>query len=90
MISSTSNAQIKNIIQLQAKSKAREKQNCFIVEGIRMFMEVPATDIIKIYVAESFFVKSADNVKEKIKASEYVPGIISANRKASKGKHSYY
>ncbi|MBQ3546826.1 MAG: RNA methyltransferase [Lachnospiraceae bacterium] len=71
MISSTSNAQIKNIIQLQAKSKAREKQNCFIVEGIRMFMEVPATDIIKIYVAESFFVKSADNVKEKIKASEY-------------------
>lgn len=71
MISSTSNSQIKNIIQLQNKAKAREKQNCFIVEGIRMFMEVPATDIIKIYVAESFYMKSADNVKEKIKASEY-------------------
>ena len=71
MISSTSNVQIKNIIQLQNKSKAREKQNCFIVEGIRMFMEVPATDIIKIYVAESFFMKSTEDVKQKIKASEY-------------------
>ena len=71
MISSTSNAQIKNVIQLQSKSKVRNKQNCFVVEGIRMFMEVPTSDIIKIYVAESFIKKSEEDVKNRIMNSEY-------------------
>lgn len=58
MISSTSNQQIKNLVLLQTKSKAREKQNAFVIEGIKMFEEVRSQSkdsLIKTYVAESFY-----------------------------------
>lgn len=53
MITSTSNQQIKNIIQLTKKSKARKEQRLFVVEGIRMAVEAPIEQIEKIYVADS-------------------------------------
>ncbi|WP_313134151.1 TrmH family RNA methyltransferase [Anaerocolumna sp.] len=56
MISSTSNGQIKNIIQLQKKSKAREEQGAFVIEGIKMFEEsVTFGKLIKAYVSNSFY-----------------------------------
>lgn len=41
IISSTSNAQVKQLIQLQKKAKLRAEQDVFIVEGIKMYQEVP-------------------------------------------------
>lgn len=56
MISSTSNAQIKNIIQLQKKSKTRLEQGAFVIEGIKMFEEsVTFGNLIKAYVSKSFY-----------------------------------
>ncbi|MBQ3665392.1 MAG: 23S rRNA (guanosine(2251)-2'-O)-methyltransferase RlmB [Lachnospiraceae bacterium] len=69
MINSTANHQIKNIILLQTKAKARNKQDCFIIEGIRMFTEVPVDRLIKTYVTEAFFENTSENVREKINAS---------------------
>lgn len=60
MISSTNNLQIKNIQQLQTKAKARRDQDCFIVEGIKMFGEVPKDSLRAVYVSESF---AGDNDK---------------------------
>ena len=37
IISSTSNAQVKQLIQLQKKAKLRAEQDVFIVEGIKMY-----------------------------------------------------
>ncbi len=54
MIASASNAQIKNLMQLIRKPKARREQGVFIVEGIKMFIETPANRIEKIYVSEKF------------------------------------
>lgn len=54
MITSTSNAQVKNLVQLQKKAKVRKQQQIYIVEGIRMFREAPADRIGQIYVSESF------------------------------------
>ncbi|MBQ3583223.1 MAG: RNA methyltransferase [Lachnospiraceae bacterium] len=71
MISSTANAQIKNIIQLQTKAKARNKQNCFVIEGIRMFMEVPQNRLVKTYVETEFFEHADETVKKQICSSEY-------------------
>lgn len=71
MISSTSNAQIKNIIQLQNKAKVRNKQKCFVVEGSRIFSEVPIEEVIKVYVSEGFYNKAEDSLKQKISASDY-------------------
>lgn len=57
MITSTSNPQIKNIIQLEKKPRARKEQGLFVVEGIKMFAEAPMELITKVYVSESFLEK---------------------------------
>lgn len=54
MITSTSNKQMKNLIQLQKKAKCRREQDVFVVEGIRMFREAPEDWIQAIYASESF------------------------------------
>lgn len=54
MITSTGNAQVRNLIQLKKKAKERRKQQLYIVEGSRMFAEAPADRIEKIYVSGSF------------------------------------
>lgn len=55
MISSINNSQIKNILALKNKTKARREQGCFIVEGMRMFTEIPQNSLVKAYVSESFY-----------------------------------
>lgn len=54
MITSTSNSQVKEIIQINTKGKARRESGLFVTEGIRMFREAPADRIEKIYASESF------------------------------------
>lgn len=53
MITSISNAKIKNIVQLLVKAKARKEQNVYVVEGIRMFREAPKDQIVEIYMTEA-------------------------------------
>lgn len=57
MITSTSNPQIKRMLQLQKKSKVRDEENVFVVEGLRMFAEVPADRVEKVYISDSLFNK---------------------------------
>lgn len=54
MITSTSNEQIKNIIQLKEKSKVRKQKKQYVVEGLKMFSEVPKEDLRGVYVSEHF------------------------------------
>lgn len=53
MISSSGNAQVKTIIQLNQKAKARREQGLFVAEGKKMFKEAPKEWVSKVYVAES-------------------------------------
>lgn len=53
MITSLSNGQVKNIIQLNQKAKARREQGLFVAEGRKMFGEAPAEWISKVYVSET-------------------------------------
>ena len=41
MITSVQNNQVKNIIKLNQKAKARKEQGLFIAEGRKMFLEAP-------------------------------------------------
>ena len=41
MITSVSNAKIKNVMQLNQKAKARREQGLFVAEGRKMFLEAP-------------------------------------------------
>ena len=53
MITSLNNEQVKNIIQLNQKTKARKKQGLFVAEGRKMFAEAPRDWISRVYVTES-------------------------------------
>ncbi len=55
MITSSTNQHVKDIIQLNQKSKARSKMGVFVVEGERAVSEVPERLLERIYVSESFF-----------------------------------
>lgn len=55
MITSAANAQVKQIMQLNRKSRERKKQDVFLVEGLKMFGEAPRDRLVKTYVSESFF-----------------------------------
>lgn len=57
MITSTSNQQIKNLLQLQKKGKVRKEQDVFVVEGVKMYQEAPGERIVKTYVSKTFYEK---------------------------------
>lgn len=54
MISSVSNARIKNIVRLKKSARARKEKNCFLVEGPRMFFEVPRERLQEVYLTQEF------------------------------------
>lgn len=54
MITSSSNQQIKNIVLLNKKAKARREQGVFVAEGRKMFLEAPREWIRKVFLSESF------------------------------------
>lgn len=69
-ISSPSNAQVKNLVLLQKKAKARDEQGIFVIEGIKMFEEAKALGlVIKAYASESFY---GETIKDEPK---YFDGI---------------
>lgn len=55
MITSTSNPQVKNLQQLAKKARARNEQDVFLVEGMKMFQEAPRDKIQKVYISRSLY-----------------------------------
>lgn len=62
IITSASNDKIKDVKKLVKSSKERYEQSVYIVEGIRMFREIPDNDIVAVYVSESFYLNNTDLV----------------------------
>ncbi|WP_035800161.1 TrmH family RNA methyltransferase [Butyrivibrio sp. NC3005] len=63
LISSLSNDRIKKASSYVQNAKARKKDKVYVVEGIRMNVEVPVEDIVQTYVSESFLKKMTDKEK---------------------------
>ena len=55
MITSTSNAKVKRLVNLKKKKKLRDEEGVFLVEGIRMFREVPKDRLVEVYASEEFW-----------------------------------
>lgn len=70
MISSTKNDQVKAVIELRKKAKARNEAGVFVVEGIRMVSELPGHRTEKLYVSEGFL-KNRENEALLEKLPEY-------------------
>ncbi len=60
MITSTSNAHVKQLQLLRKKGKERAAQDVFLVEGIKMYQELPKERLVQTYVSESFYRKNPD------------------------------
>ena len=73
MITSISNPQVKRLLQLQKKSKVRNEEKVFVVEGLRMFVEVPKERVEKVYVSENFYNKK----KQELNWGEFPIEILS-------------
>lgn len=69
MITSTANAQVKNLMQLMKKVKARTEQGVYVVEGVKMFQEAPREEIVKVYLSEELYEKGI--LKEALKNVSY-------------------
>lgn len=69
MISSTSNPQMKHLVQLQKKAKLRREEQVFVIEGTKMFEEALEGNLIKkAYFSETYW-------KEKAQGSSYLKQI---------------
>lgn len=55
MITSKTNPKIKNLIKCMKSGKERKKQDIFLVEGIRMFSEIPDFLHVETFVTEEFY-----------------------------------
>ncbi|MDO5520399.1 MAG: RNA methyltransferase [bacterium] len=53
MISSSSNAKVKQVVLLKKKAKARKEKGAFLVEGIKMVEEAFEYGILEAYISES-------------------------------------
>lgn len=87
MITSTSNGRIKNLIQLQKKSKLRREQDVFLAEGLKMYQEAPRDRVLQTYVSETFYKRHrelrgedvqvvADHVFEAVSDTKTPQGIL--------------
>ncbi len=88
MITSTSNGKIKNIIKYQKSARERRKADVFLVEGLRMCLEIPKERILETYVTESFYGKNdswlkhmecelvADHVMDAITDTKTPQGVV--------------
>lgn len=69
MITSINNPQVRNIIQLNQKTKARKDRGLFVAEGRKMFGEAPADWVTAVYVSETF--AGQEPVMEQVKNFPY-------------------
>lgn len=60
MITSLTNPKIKRLIQLKNKARLRNREGVFIVEGSRMFLELPREETAELYVTEAFLYSIGD------------------------------
>ena len=63
MITSKSNKKIKDISLLIKKSGFRKETGLFVVEGIRMFRELPEGSIAEIIISDSFYKQAGSELK---------------------------
>ena len=57
IITANSNPRVKRLIKLNKDAAFRKEENVFVVEGIRMFKELPLENVCEIYMSESAYDK---------------------------------
>ena len=64
MIASTGNARVRAVTALAKKAKARREQGVFLVEGPKMFGELPVEKCREVYVSENFLRQQGERAEK--------------------------
>ena len=76
MITSMSNAKVKRLVNLKKKKKLRDEEGVFLVEGIRMFREVPKDRLVEVYASEEFWNRERKAVEQVLAGTKGQPEIL--------------
>lgn len=71
MITSTGNTRIRAVSALVKKAKSRREQKLFIVEGPKMFAELPKSHLREVYVSESFLKQQGKRAEDLLSGCSY-------------------
>ena len=87
MITTTQNKQIKQIIKLKKSARERRKQELFLVEGIRMFTEIPEEYLYKVYASEDFYNEDGERFLDEVvnlKQDEFIRKVQEKRKEEEK------
>ncbi len=77
MITSTSNPKVKRLVNLRKKRKARDEEQVFLAEGLRMCREAPARLLREVYISEDFLRRERKAVDELLRGKEVRAEVLS-------------
>lgn len=89
MITSTANQKVRNVVKCKKNAKERRRQDVFLVEGLRMFAEIPDGQHVETFATEEFYDKNrelfenracelvAEHVMEAISDTRTPQGVVS-------------
>lgn len=72
IITSSFNDKVKDIRKLLKSARERREKRMYVVEGIRMFREIPTERVVEIFVSES----CADKYKDEISRFKITPHVV--------------
>lgn len=76
MITSTSNAQVKQVVGLQTKAKARAESGLFIAEGTKIIKELPESLRIRVFASESYLINKENADFGSQVGAEPIPDVV--------------
>ena len=78
MITSTSNASVKHIINLVKKGKARKEEDVFVVDGKKMLSELPRDRFVKGFATEDFLRENREGCLKDLPMEVVAPHVMEA------------
>ena len=72
IITSATNDRIKDVKKLVKSSSYRRQKSLYVVEGIRMFREIPGEDIAEVYVSQGAYDKLKDDILKSVNEDEII------------------
>ncbi|WP_434309562.1 TrmH family RNA methyltransferase [Hominifimenecus sp. rT4P-3] len=76
MITSTSNAQVKQIVSLQTRTKARLETGLFVAEGTKIIKELPESLRIRVFASESYLINKENSNFAAEVGAEPIPDVV--------------
>ena len=76
MITSTSNAQVKQVVGLQTKAKARAESGLFSAEGTKIIKELPESLRIRVFASESYLINKENADFGSQVGAEPIPDVV--------------